>query len=167
MPNVGPTANLPARARRLGRGGTCFRDGKMLGEVTAVEWDVEADQIEVLIPGSWRTEFVPGGEARRATLRMQDVDDRWRIEVYRFFKARREGNFAAQPPVFDLTTKLVGGPAETQWMLIGCQLFGYSGGYSNEDDLLGRELAMTFNDDKPLNAYEYTGSGEAVSIFKD
>lgn len=167
MPNVGPTANLPARARRQGRGGTAFRDGKMLGEVTAVEWDVEAEQVEVLIPGSWRTEAIPGGETRRATLRMQDVDDRWKIEVYKFFKARREGNFSAQVPVFDIQTKLVGGPAETSWLLIDFQLFGYSGGYSNEDGLIGRELGGSFRDDKPLNAFEYTGSGDAVSIFRD
>lgn len=165
MAYVGPTANLPARARRLGRGGTCYRDGRMLGEVIAVEWDVEAERIDVLIAGGWRNEQVPGAETRQGTLRMQDFDDRWRLEVWRFFKARRQGNFDVEVPIFNIVTRLAspGAPAETRWQLTDCQLFSYSGGYSNEDDVLTRELPFSFREDDPLSAYEYGDNGIVVT----
>src|SRR4051812_30241027 len=99
MPYTGPTANLPPTARRCGRGGAAGRDGRMLGEVIAVEWDVEAEQMGVLIAGGWRNERVAGAETRNATLRMQDLDDRWRLEQWRFFNARKRGE-AVQPPIF-------------------------------------------------------------------
>lgn len=161
MANVGPTANLPGTARRLGRGGTALRDGRMLGEVIAVEWDVEAEQIEVLIAGGWRNERVAGAETRNATLRMQDIDDRWRLELWRFFNARKQGDFRFPIPTFDIVTKLAspGAPDETKWQLIDCQMYSYSGGYSNEDDILTREVPLSFADDKPLHAFEYGDSG--------
>lgn len=160
---IGPTANLPGIARRQGRGGTAYRDGRMLGEVVAVDWDVEAEQIDVLIPGGWRTEQIPGAETRRGTMRMQDVDDRWKLQVWRFFEERRQGNFTASIPTFDLVTKLIGGADETRWMLTGCRIYGYSGGYSNEDDLITRELAFSFDADRPLRAYEYGESGLIIT----
>lgn len=163
MPYTGPTANLPGIARRQGRGGTVYRDAQMLGEVVAVDWDVEAEQVEVLIPGGWRSEMIAGAETRRGTLRMQDVDDRWKLEVWRFFEARRNGQFNAETPIFDLTTKIIGGRDETRWGLFGCQLFSYSGSYSNEDDLITRELPFSFRSDKPLHAFEYT-SASTVAV---
>ena len=165
MANVGPTANLPGRARRLGRGGTCLREGRMLGEVIAVDWDVEAEQIDVLIAGGWRNEQVPGAETRRGTLRMQDIDDRWRLEVWRFFDARRRGVSTVNVPEFDIVTKLdsPGAADITRWQLTGCQLFSYSGGYSNEDDVLTREMPFSFRDDRPLHAFEYGDSGIIIT----
>lgn len=165
MPYTGPTANLPVSARRLGRGGTAYRDGRMLGEVIAVEWDVEAEQIEVLIAGGWRNERVAGAETRNATLRMQDIDDRWRLETWRFFAARRRGDTTVQPPLFNLVTKLAspGAPSETRWQLLDCQTFSYSGGYSNEDDVLTREIPLSFRDDNPLHAFEYGDSGIVIT----
>lgn len=165
MPNVGPTANLPGTARRRGRSGTAWRDSKMLGEVTAVDWDVELEQIDVLIPGSWRNEQIAGAETRRGTYRHQDVDDRFKLEVWRYIDARRRGDRTATIPNFNLVTKIddTNAPDYTQWALIGCQLFSYSGGYSNEDDLLNREVPFTFQDDKPLHAFEYAESGIIVT----
>jgi len=160
---TGPLANLPGTARRQGRGGTVYRDGLMLGNVIAVDWDVEAEAEDVLIPGRWQTEQIAGGESRRFTLRYQDVDDGFRLQVWRFFEARRQGDFTSQPPTFDLQTNLVGGPVETRWALIGCQIFGYSGGYSNEDGVLVREVTGSFRSDKPLQAFTYTDGGVSVT----
>lgn len=162
MTMIGPTANLPGTARRQGRGGQVLRDGRHLGEVIAVDWDVEAEQVDVLIGGTWRTEQIAGPETRRGTLRMQDVDDRWKYDVWAFFDARRRGEFSAQPAQFNLITKLQGGPRETKWQLTGCQIYSYSGGYSNEDDLLSRELAFSFREDRPLDSFQYGDGGIIV-----
>ena len=49
----GPTANLKGRNRRSGRSGTVWSEGKMLGEVSSIEWTVEVEQIAVPILGTW------------------------------------------------------------------------------------------------------------------
>lgn len=164
--NVGPTANLPAHARRQGRAGTVFIDGRMRGEVIALDWDVEAEQIAVLIAGGWRDETVPGAESRRGTFRFQDVDDHFALFVWRFFDARRRGDrSSAFFPEFDIIEKIdhIGSPDVTQWQLSGCQLFSYSKGFSNEDDLLTREVPFSFREDIPLRAFEYADSGIVVT----
>lgn len=167
MANIGPTSNLPGRARRRGRSGTAWRDAFMLGEVTAVDWDVEIEQIEVLIAGTWRNEMIPGAETRRGTFRHQDIDDRFKLEVWRYVRDRSNavrgpvGSITSLPPEFNLIVKIddLHAPGATRWELIGCQLYTYSGGYSNDDDILTREVPFSFRDDRPLDAIEYTKDG--------
>lgn len=162
----GPTANLKGTARRSGRSGTVWVDGRMRGEVVAVEWGVSAEQISVTIPGRWSNENKPGGETRNGTFRYQDLDDHYRLLIYRFFKARREGDrSAAAFPEFNLITKLddIGAPQATRWLLEGCQLFQYDGGHSQDDDLLIRDVPFSFRDDRPLDAFEYGDNGIIVT----
>jgi len=121
MAHTGPLSSLPPTARRLGRGGRAFLQkpppgidfglvaGDFLGTVSAVTWTVSAEQIAVPIPGDWKTHQVAGAETRTFTLRYQDVDDRWRMLIHSFFKAR-EADIPVQPPKFDILTKLTGGP---------------------------------------------------------
>jgi hypothetical protein len=160
----GPTASLPGTARRSGRAGTVWDAfGNMLGEVVAIEWDVEVEQIGVSIPGTWQDENKPGAEGRRGTFRFQDVDDRWARRVWAFLRARKRGDraTAAQFPVFDLITQIddVGAPAPTRWALRDCNLFQYGKGHSQDDNLLLRDVPFSFRDDEPLDSYEYTAGG--------
>lgn len=163
MAFVGPTANLPPRARRIGRSGTTWIDGAMRGEVTGVTWDTTIAQVPVAIAGAWKDSNKPGGEARVGTFSHQDVDDHFRRLVSNFLKARRNGDraAAAQFPEFDIIVQIddIGAPAVTRWALYGCQLYSYSGGYTNDDNVLGRDVPFTFEDDEPLDSFEYTGSG--------
>jgi hypothetical protein len=162
----GPTANLPGTARRSGRAGTVWIDGNMHGEVVSVEWGVEAEQIAVSIPGTWQDESKPGAEARRGTFRYHDLDDRWRLFVWRFFQARKRGDRASATfPKFDIITKLddIGAPMATRWVLRDCQFFQYDGGHGQDDDLLVRDVPFTFRDDEPLEAFEYGSNGIIVT----
>jgi hypothetical protein len=162
MANPGPTANLKGTARRSGRSGTVWRDGRQLGEVVSIEWGVEVEQIAVTIAGAYQDESKPGGETRRGTFRVQDVHDEWALRVWRFLDARRRGDrSAAAFPEFDIVTKLadIGAPADTRWQISGVQLFQYDGGHSQEDDLLMRDIPFTFREDRPLEAFEYTDDG--------
>lgn len=166
MANPGPTANLPGRARRSGRAGTVWENARMLGEVIGVEWNVAIEQIPVVIAGAWRNENKPGIEDRTATFRVQDVHDKWALRVWRFVRARRDGDRAAAAfPEFSIVTKIddIGAPDQTRWQLDGCQLFEYSGGHNQDDSLLLREIPCSFRDDRPLHAFEYTDDGIAVT----
>lgn len=162
----GPTANLKARHRRSGRSGTVWIDGRMRGEVVGVEWGREAEQIAVSIPGTWQDEMKPGAESARGTFRYHDVDDRWRLFVWRFFQARKSGDrSAAEFPEFDIVTKIadIGAPRDSIWALIGCQFFQFDGGHSQDDDLLVRDVPFTYRDEKPLDAFEYGDNGLVVT----
>lgn len=165
MATTGPTANLPGRARRSGRAGTVWENARHLGEVIAVEWNVAIQQIPVVIAGTWRNEAKPGVEERAGTFRVQDVHDKWALRVWRFVRARRDGDRAAAAfPTFNIVTKIddIGAPDQTRWQLDDCTLFEYSGGHAQEDDLLIREIPYNFRDDRPLHAYEYTDDGIAT-----
>ena len=162
----GPTGNLKGTQRRSGRAGTVWVDGNMRGEVISVEWGVEAEQIAVQVPGTWQDEMKPGAETRRGTFRYQDVDDHWRLFVWRFFEARRNGDrSAAAFPEFDIITKIddIGSPGKSIWVLEGCQFYSYDGGHSQDDDQLNRDVQFTFRRDRPLEAFEFTNSGIAIT----
>lgn len=159
----GPTANLKARNRRSGRSGTVWSEGKMLGEVTSIEWSVEVEQIAVPIPGTWQDGLKPGAEARRGTMRIDDVDDKWRRYVWQFLQARARGDraTAAEFPSFNIITQIddIGAPAKTRWALRDCQLFSYSGGFSQQDQYLQRDIAFSFESDAPIDSFEYAEGG--------
>jgi hypothetical protein len=158
----GPTANLKARHRRSGRAGTVWIDGNMHGEVVGLEWGRETEQIAVSIPGTWQDEAKPGAETARGTFRYHDVDDRWRLFVWRFLDARRRGDRnAATFPEFDIITKIddIGAPRASVWTLLGCQFFSFDGGHSQDDDLLVRDVAFTYREERPLDAFEYGPNG--------
>lgn len=159
----GPTANLPGTKRRSGRAGTVWINAQMRGEVVSVQWEVQVAQIAVQIPGTWQDETKPGAESRAGTFRFQDLDDKWRRYVWNFLDARRRGDraTAAQFPEFDIITQIddVGAPAKSRWALRGCQLFSYSGGFSQDDDLLVSDVPFTFREDGPVDSFEYTDAG--------
>lgn len=163
---TGPYSALPPETRRQGRGGHSFSAGNpglpagsFLGNVTAVQWSVVADQVDVLIPGSWRNSQIPGAEARAGSITYQDVDDYYRMLVFNFFEARRQGDFGATAPIFNVNTTLAGGVKLSSWSLHQCRLYSYDGGYSNSDDVMERELAMSFDDDGPTAAFQFTSGG--------
>lgn len=162
----GPTANLKGSQRRSGRAGTVWIQGKMRGEIQGCTWGVEVEQIPVPIPGKWQDDTKPGAEARRGTFRYSDVDDHWRLYVYRWLLARKQGDraTAAQFPEFTIVTMIddIGAPAKTRWAIRDCQLFNYDGGFNQEDALLMRDVPFTFRDDEPLDAFEYVPGGVAT-----
>lgn len=162
----GPTANLKGTQRRSGRSGTVWINGNMHGEVVSVEWGMEMEQIPVSIPGTYQDEMKPGAEARRGTFRYHDVDDRWRLFVWRFKQARRTGDrSAAAFPEFDIITKIadIGAPANSVWVLEGCQFFSFDGGHGQDDALLQRDVAFSYRDERPLEAFEYGPNGIIIT----
>lgn len=165
---TGPTSNLPGYRRRAGRSGTVYEGAEMQGEVVGLEWNVAIEQIPVVIAGKWSTATKPGGEERAGTFRFQDLHDKWALRIWRFVRARRNGDpGTAQMPVFDLITKLsdIGSPGVTRWQLDDCMLFEYSGGFSADDQLLMREVPFTFEDESPLDSFEWKPGSTEPSIY--
>lgn len=163
----GPTGNLKGTARRLGRSGTVWIAGQMHGEISGLRWGSAAANIAVPIPGKWADDGKPGGEDHTGSFSYHDVDDRWRLFVWRFFEARKNGDREAAKdfPRFDIIEKIddIGAPAISQWGLIGCQLFGLEGGHDQSDTVLARDVEFRYEEARPLYAFEYTDSGIAVT----
>lgn len=158
----GPTGNLKGYQRRSGRAMTVWINGQMRGEVVACEWGRSAEQIAVQIPGKWQDEMKPGGETAAGTFRYQDVDDHWRLFVWDFFRARRNGDRSTSTfPEFDLIQKIddIGAPMPTRWAIIGCTFFQLDGGASQDDQLLVRDVPFSYREEVPLDAFEYGADG--------
>ncbi|HEX7088732.1 MAG TPA: phage tail tube protein [Longimicrobiales bacterium] len=165
MPFPGPTANLKAHQRRSGRAGQVWIGPNMHGEIASLTWGETAENITVPIPGTWRDGSKPGGEAGRGSFRYHDVDDRWRLFVYRWFKARREGDrTSAVFPTFNIVEKIddIGAADYSQWVLVNCTIFGYDGGHDQGNNILERDVEFQFEEARPLHAFEYTANGVAV-----
>lgn len=166
MPDTGPRANLSPRARRSGRAGKVFIRGKFEGTVVAVTWTTEIEQVAVPIPGAWKTGTKPGGETRTGTFRYQDVDDHFALITWRFLDARRRGDrSAAAFPEFSIVTVLddIGAPRPSRWQLDGCNLYQLDGGHEQETDLLVRDTPFSYDNERPVDAFEYTDSGIATT----
>lgn len=164
---TGPTANLPGYTRRSGLAGSVLIASKLQGEVVALEWGVEVEQIQVRIPGQYRMEVKPGGETRTGSFRVQDVHDKWALILYSFIQARRTGSkSAASLPEFDIVSKLddIGAPQVTRWQLDGCQIFRMDGGWDQETDLLQRDIPFSYRRETPLDAFEYV-DGDSPGTF--
>lgn len=166
MPFPGPTANLKGRHRRSGRSGTVWIGPNMSGEIASLAWGSTAEDIAVPIPGKWGDDSKPGGETHRGTFRYHDVDDRWRLFVYRWFKARREGDrSSAVFPTFNIVEKIddIGAADYSQWVLVNCTIFGYDGGHDQGNNILERDVEFRYEEARPLHAFEYTNDGVAVT----
>lgn len=159
----GPTANLKGTARRIGKSGTVWIAGQMRGEIVNIEWGMEVEQIPISIPGTFQDEMKPGGETRRATFRYSDVDDRWRLFMWNFLEARRNGDRAAAAafPEFDIITLLddIGAPAPSRWVLEGCQLYNLDGGFGQDTGELVRDVPIWYRHERPIDAFTYEAAG--------
>lgn len=161
--DTGPTANLQGYKRRSGLSGKVYINHLLQGEVVAVDWGTEVEQIPVRIVGSYRTENKPGGETRTGSFRVQDLSDKWALLLWQFLQARKAGDRtnAASIPEFSIITAItdIGAPADSRWQLDGCQIFRFDGGFDQETDLLQRDIPFTFRDEIPLDTFVYTDSG--------
>lgn len=163
---TGPTANLPGWRRITGSSGTVWRDARQLGEVSAIEATVAVAQIEVPIPGTYRTENKPGVETRSGNFTVQKMDSRWQLEIWRFLEARRAGDHSAAAfPEFSLTIKLddIGAFDVEKWQLDGVQLFTYDLGFSIADELINRTVPFSYRADRPIHGFEITDGDPAIT----
>jgi len=145
--------------RRIGREGSVLDgNGNLMAEVVGIGWTTTIEQIAVTITGSYQDEVKPGSETRTFTLTVQNVDDYWNRLVWAFVRARRQGA-AATFPKFNVQTKLATpGAPETRWALSGCQVYSFGEETAQSDGVLQRQIAGTYDDEAPIDSFEYTGS---------
>lgn len=145
--------------------------GNLLAEVTEVTATAEVQRIEVPIVGTNGQSYKPGRVTREGTFRVQKIDAKWELEVYRFvssdLEARRAARGSAQS-ILRPFTLIVGyddpeALEEEKWQLNGCLLWRLPLGFNIGDDIRDLEFPFTYEKEIPLKAFVRTGEIDATT----
>jgi hypothetical protein len=150
-------------SRFSGMYGAAYRGTTLLSDVIEVSGTVEVARIDVPLVGTTRNGSKLGRETREGTIRHHQMDDAWNLELYGYFSqsleerraARDAGNGAgATLRPFEILLKLddpdVGVSA---WRLEGVLITRMNLGFSISDDLIEREIPMTWDTERPVDAF--------------
>jgi hypothetical protein len=161
--------------RFSGMYGSAWRDGKQLAEVTEVSGAVTLNRIDVPLVGLTKVGYKPGRETREGTMRIQKIDTKWEMELYRFLSAglhqrridRDAGRGSLRP--FSLLLEY-DDPATLgieKWQIDGCLLWHLPLGFSIGDDLVEREYPLTWETERPIYAFraEDSGAGTPAAVW--
>lgn len=175
-PSVIPSV-AEALQRMGGMYGAAYRDGKLLTNVVEVTGSIEINRVEMPITGSTKLGYKPGRESREGTVRLQKVDTAWEMEVYSFLSAtleerrqlRNQGQSILRP--FQLLIEYDDPDALgiEKWQLDGVLLWRMQLGFAITDDVVEREIPITWERETPIYAFsrEDLGSGMAVAHYYD
>lgn len=151
--------------------GSAWRDGEMLHDALEFSGTIEVARTDVVLVGTTKSGYKPGREARDGTLRIQKRDTRWEMEVYNFLSQsleQRRANRGQTLRPFSLILEYDDPDAlgPERWQLDGCQLWRLSLGFSVADDLVEREYPITWESERPLEAFREgrDGSGLPVAV---
>lgn len=163
-------------ARRMGGAfGQAWRDGVMQTDVLEVQAGVEVGRADILLVGQRRmghkmTRITPDG-----TLRTQKIDSRWELFVYNQTamsddqrRAYRDaGQMDLADPTFSLKLVLDDptGYGREAWQLDGCRIWSFNMGSSQADDSIEREYPLTWENERPIEAFEIQRGGVKVPKY--
>ena len=148
-----PELTNPGLLRFSGMYGSAWRNGSICADVHEVTGATEINRIDVPLVGYTRNGYKPGREAREGTLRIQKMDSKWELEVYRYLASRSSGGHMKP---FQLVLQYDDPDAlgKEQWQLNGVLLWRLPFGFSITDDLVDREIPFTWEAEQPLYAFE-------------
>lgn len=164
-------ASITDALRRMGgMYGSAWRDGFQIAEAVEVSGAVEVNRIEVPLVGTTKQGYKTGRETREGTLRIQKIDARWELEIYSFLSAglaaRRanRGTANATLRTFDLKLEIDDPDAYgyEAWQLENVQIWRMPIGFAITDDILEREFPITWENERPINAFTYDVKSGAV-----
>lgn len=166
------TSFSEALKRIGGMHGSAWRGGTQLAEVVEVSGAIEVNRIEVPLVGQTKQGYKPGRESREGTLRVQLVDSRWQLEIYRFLNAgletRRAARNAGESLLRPFTLKIAHDDPDAYgymaWQLNGCLIWRMQLGFSITDDIQDLEFPLTWESETPLSTFVVD---EAGNVTKD
>jgi hypothetical protein len=161
-------AGITDALRRMGgMYGSAWRDNELLAEAVEVSGAVEINRIEVPLVGQTSQGYKPGRETREGTLRIQKIDDKWELEIYKFLSQSLQSRRAARGTpqatlrTFDLKLEINDPEAYdiSSWQLENVQIWRMPIGFSITDDIIDREFPITWERERPLSAYTVNSAG--------
>jgi hypothetical protein len=145
--------------------GSAYRDGKQLHEAIEVTATVEINRIEVPLVGQSKQGYKPGRESREGSINIQKLDTRWEMEVYQFLaqglaerrRNRGTGRGGLRPFQLQLEFDDPDALGYEKWQLDGCLIWRMPLGFQITDDIVNRELPLTWEGERPLAHFIRTG----------
>ena len=166
-------AGITDALRRMGgMYGSAWRDGSQLAEAVEVSGAVEVNRIEVPLVGQTKQGYKPGRESREGTLRVHKIDTRWQMEIHGFLsqsladRRAARGTPAATLRTFDLKLEIDDPEAYgyEAWQVENVQIWRMPRGFSITDDILELEFPITWENERPLNAFKVEPNGSVTIL---
>lgn len=156
-----PGAAIDAMRRYGGMYGAAYINNWLLQEGIEVSGNVAVARVEVPLVGTTRMGYKTGRETREGTMRIQQIDSTWALQVFQFTgqtladRINARGTTNATFPSFDLVLSVNDPDAydKETWQLTGCQVWQMPVGFSITDDIIQRELPLTWEGENPLHAF--------------
>jgi hypothetical protein len=152
--------------------GSAWRDGKRVADIIEASGAVEIGRIDVPLVGQTRLGHKPGRETREGTIRTQKRDAMWEIEVYQFLSqslddlrdARDKGQPRLRPFSLILEYDDPYALGRERWQLDGVMIWRMPIGFSLGDDMVEREFPITWETERPLEAFRKDVGPGGVAI---
>lgn len=171
MPNAG-------EYRMSGLWGSAYdSSGDLISEMVEVVTAVEIGRIAVPLVGSMREGHKQGRETREGTMRVQKIDTKWELQVFKTLsqsveerRAARDGNGTRFNPEFTIVVKIDDPEAlgVERWQLDGCRIWRLPLGFNIGDELMEREYPITWENERPITAFrQKKGAGEPQAEYVD
>jgi Phage tail tube protein len=164
-------ASVSDSLRRFGgMYGAAYRDGFLLQEAIEVSGNVAIARIEVPLVGQTKMGYKPGRETREGTMRIQVIDSTWAMEVFQFLSqslAQRRaarGTPAATLRAFDMRLRVDDPEAYDyeEWQVENVQVWQMPIGFAITDDIIQREIPITWEAETPMHVFEVNRTTGAV-----
>jgi hypothetical protein len=143
-------------------------NGNLLHEAISLAADVNIGKISVALAGTDRTGFKPGRQTREGTLTVQKLDTAWEMQVYKWMsltldeqREKRGTNEALMRP-FSLMIEHddPGALGLEKWQVDGCLIWQMGIAMNIGEELMQKQIPITWERETPLNAFVRTGSIE-------
>lgn len=141
--------------------------GKLLHEAVQLTADVNIAKITVALAGTDRTGFKPGRQTREGTLTVQKLDTAWEMNIYRWMRltldeqraqrAAGQGEGLMRPFTLLIVNDDPGALDYEEWQIDGCLIWQMSIGMNIGEDLMQKQIPITWQQERPLHAFERTG----------
>lgn len=140
--------------------------GNLLAEVTECSATAEVQRIDVPIVGTQSQQHKPGRVTREGTFRVQKIDTKWELLVYKFVSAdlaARRAMRGTSESILRPFSLFVGyddpeALGVERWQLDGCLLWRLPLGFNIGDDIRDLEFPFTYEEERPIEAFTRTGA---------
>jgi hypothetical protein len=159
--------------RMSGMWGSAWKEGVLLAEVVEVQAPVEIGRIAVPLVGSLKEGHKMGRHTREGTMNVQKFDTYWEKFVWDQIsadiddlRAQRDAGKRVDPS-FSIVLKIDDPEALgiERWQLDGVRLWRLPLGFNIADELIQREYPITWETEKPLDAFRRKSAAAPVAVF--
>jgi hypothetical protein len=135
----------------------------MIAEGVAVQAPAELAHVDVPIVGTLDVGHKQGRTTREGTMTVQKIDARWELQVYTLMAQSLQSRRAArdgQGPIFDPSFTIVlkyddpEALGAEKWQLTGVRIWRLPLGFNTGDDIVQNEYPITWESEKPLQAFQ-------------